>query len=91
MKLGGEAGECFGWRGEAMAGAGSSGFELRGRKDAHGAGMATGQMLLDFLPFDGWKLTVDEGVEPVRVEMFGGLIGLRRLSHSDSPSCGCRS
>ena len=47
MKVGGEAGEGFGGWCEAMAGAGSSGFELCGGKDAHGAGVAAGEILLE--------------------------------------------
>ncbi len=66
MELGGEAGEGFGWWGEALAGAGGGGFELRGGEDAQGAGVAGGEMLLDSLLLGGWEFAVDVGVELCR-------------------------
>src|ERR1700722_12233611 len=91
MKLGGKVGECFGAWCKAMARPTGGGFQLCGRKDAQGAGVAAGEMLLDFLLLGCWEFTVDKGVQLARIKMLGGLIGLRRLSHSDSPNCGCRS
>ena len=93
MELGGEAGEGFGRWGEAVAGAGGGGFELRRGEYAQGAGVAGGEMLLDSLLLGGREFAVDVGVEFVGIEMvrIDCWIGLRRLSHRDSPRCGCRS
>src|SRR5260370_15291230 len=91
MEVGGEAGQGVGGWCKTMAGAGGGGFELGRGEDAQGAGVAGGEMLLDSLLLGEWEFSVDEGVECVRIEMFGRLIGLGRLSHTDSPRCGCRS
>ena len=96
MELGGDAGEGFGWWGEALAGTGGGGFEFRGGEDAQGTNVADGEMLFDSLLLGEWEFAVDEGAELVRSEMvwtktLGGLICLRRLIHRDSPRCGCRS
>ena len=61
MEVGGEAGEGFGGWGEALAGAGGSGFELRGGEDSEGAGVAGGEVLVDSLLLGGWELGVDVG------------------------------
>jgi hypothetical protein len=63
MEFSGEPGECVGRWDEAMAGARSGSFELRCGKNAQSAGVAGGQMLLDFLPLGEWKFAVDQGVE----------------------------
>jgi hypothetical protein len=60
-ELGGEADESFGRWGEALAGAGGGGFELRGREDAQGAGVAGGEVLLDSLLTGGGKFSVGVG------------------------------
>jgi hypothetical protein len=36
--------------------------------------VAIGEVPLDFLLIGGWEFAVDEGVERVRIEMFGELI-----------------
>jgi hypothetical protein len=79
MELGGEAGQGFGWWGEALASAGGGGFDFCGGEHTEGAGVAGGEMLFDYLLLGGWEFSVDGGAEcvgteMVRVEMFGGLI-----------------
>src|SRR5271170_4168453 len=81
--MGGEAGEGFGRWGEALAGAGGGGFELRGGEDSQGACMAGGEVMVDSLLVGGWELGVDVGTELVGIEVF------LRLVHRDSPSCCC--
>jgi hypothetical protein len=73
MKPGSQASHHFGCRRKTMTSPRSRRFQLHGRKDAEGTGMAGYQVLLSISLLISWKLAIDVGAYFVRTGVLGYL------------------